>query len=153
MKMILNKSVNGKLEQLGNVLEKFIFLYGLLMILAVIISLKNGKTHLSIQGMGQVLIYTSIAALGVIVCLTDIIFSKVSAKLRLTIYGGIVYILSLLYFKNTAINPFDNSTNFIVYTLNFAVVCGFTIFLWAEHENSVKKNYDELIKAYQLTRD
>lgn len=153
MKKMLKKSANGKLEQLGNVLEVFIFLYGVLMIFALIISLKNGKTHLSIQGMGQVLIYTSISAVGVIVCLTDIIFSKVSASLRLTIYGGLVYIASIFYFKNTAINPFYNSTNFIVYTLNFAVVCGFTIFMWTVHENSVKKNYDELIKAYQLTRE
>lgn len=78
MKKMLKKSANGKLEQLGNVLEVFIFLYGVLMIFALIISLKNGKTHLSIQGMGQVLIYTSIAAVGVIVCLTDILFQKYS---------------------------------------------------------------------------
>lgn len=153
MRKMFEKKTNEKLEALGKVLEQFIFLYGLLMIFALIMSLFNGKTHIATEGMLQLAVYISIAAIGVIVCLTDIIFSKVSAKLRLIVYGSFIYVSSFAYFKDTAINPLQNTTNFLLYTGNFAVVCAFVIFMWTMHENSVKKNYDEMISAYQLERE
>jgi hypothetical protein len=141
--------MNNRLRELGTVFNYALSLLGILMIGIYVTCMLIDRVSVKVVLFEQLFIYVGVSALGIIVCFTDVIFQKVGQRLRIIIFGMIVYVLSLIAFSKTMINPISNLGMLLYYTFLYASLLVFICYSWMRYEKMIQKNYEEKLKKFK----
>ncbi len=139
----------SKLTALAEVVVFTLALFGFLMLIALFKGLLVNESGIRWAGIYQVMVYLGIMDLGIIICLTDIVFQRVGTSIRLVVFLGTLYAASLLFFTGAAINPLGSILNFTVYTVFFGMVAIIVLLFWYIYQTVVSKQYSKALVDYQ----
>lgn len=115
--------------------------------------LAQGDSTLSLTFIGQLLIYTLILALGMILCFTDLVFRTKSITLRIVCVGAAVYVISLLYLMGCPFNPLKNLAMFVIYTILFISLILVFSQVFIMYQKYQESKYSECITQFQNKLD
>lgn len=141
--------IKHTLNDVSSVLSFICILFTIAILGAFIDHMIIGESYLSMVFIEQITIYLMILAVGMILCFTDLILRTRSTKLRIAIVSLTIYVVSLLYFKQCAINPLKSALIFLLYTVVFAGATYIISIMFITYQNHKKNKYSEFISKYQ----
>lgn len=144
-----NNNGKSKIIEFAEIVIFTLALFGFLMLVALFKGLLVNESGIRWTGIYQVMVYMGIMDLGIIICLTDIVFSKSSSAVRLTVFLSTLYGSSLIYFTGASINPLGSLLNFTIYTGMFGTVALLVLLLWQLYQTIVSNQYGKALADYR----
>jgi len=152
MGTIMNKDkVINKGKDLFKVLIFSFALIGMIMVAAYCNRRLSGYDALSLVFVEQVICYTGVITIGIVICLTDIVLTKVSGVLRIGSFAAGLYIVSLVYFSQCPINPLQSIIYFMAYTVLFSLVTYLICMSWFYYQRGISDKYGKHLDKFQIT--
>jgi hypothetical protein len=149
IKMNEKISVNDVLMEVFNVVVFALSSIGAITIMVYIFKSMNNDYSIPFGFFKSIFIYIGMFSAAIFVAFTDILSNIATQKLRIIICVISLYVIMLLGFRSTRVNPFESVELFLIDTVWFAFTVGIALFVWMGYQRIVSNRYMEYISRYQ----
>lgn len=139
-------------ERLIRLLEVLCFgivLFGGAILLGYLYKKAYCEEVLAMAFIDQILMYVGAIMFGLIIFYVDVLPERMSYVLKLILSVSLLYIISLIYFSQTMINPLQNVSAFIAYTVWFILMMTFIGTIWFLYQMFLGHRYNKYLAKFQ----